>query len=417
MPFLTLLDSNAKVKGSRDSLGVQGVWTSLGRQIVGNLTTVSTSLPDFTTLLLGYWLVEQLADKAPEVDVFLRWEQWAAYARNYPSESGGSVRGVERVNSRLSEGPRVVISAEREHQILSNQKTYGLWGLYSMPARASGLMHSEHSRLSPPAHAFVEEVLLPKLTPVAGKGARILLDRLERPRYKLQLDGDDAPLVKTVRKLLAASAANALSDRERTFYREHLLHGGPQGERMQPLAVETMPMIGDRETPLGPQRMREWVKRAQRTDADLATRLENVRVAETLLAPCAALFSFIIGQNERMVGKVAADVAETWGTGFSALEVEGLQFVEPHLPSGWIGVAEAIRAADYAEVIQRLQQINVRVMQERGSAPWFHIEDGRIRVRYFEASRPLPPRKALSTLWEHSYFLDSLASMALQISA
>jgi hypothetical protein len=36
-----------------------------------------------------------------------------------------------------------VISDDRAHQILGNQKIYGLWGLYTMPARASGLLDGD----------------------------------------------------------------------------------------------------------------------------------------------------------------------------------------------------------------------------------------------------------------------------------
>jgi hypothetical protein len=60
-PFLTDLDSRAAVKGSRDPLGIQQIWTRLGRTVVGNLTTVSNSVRDFTTLLVGYYFTEQLA--------------------------------------------------------------------------------------------------------------------------------------------------------------------------------------------------------------------------------------------------------------------------------------------------------------------------------------------------------------------
>jgi hypothetical protein len=52
-PFLSDLDSRAAVKGSRDPLGVQQIWTRPGRHVVGNLTTVSNSVRGFTTLLLA----------------------------------------------------------------------------------------------------------------------------------------------------------------------------------------------------------------------------------------------------------------------------------------------------------------------------------------------------------------------------
>lgn len=138
MPFLTKLDPNAQIKGSRDPLGLQGIWTVLGRRIVSNLTTVSTSVSDFAATMMGYAFVEQLENENSAVEIFLRWEQWAAYSR-FHCHSGSFVRGVERVRARLNENSSVVISAARQHQILSNQKTYGLWGLYSMPSRECGL--------------------------------------------------------------------------------------------------------------------------------------------------------------------------------------------------------------------------------------------------------------------------------------
>src|SRR5918998_3531051 len=98
-PFLTDLDSRAAVKGSRDPLGIQQVWTRLGRNVVGNLTTVSNSVRDFTTLLLGYYFAERIADeKGPgtEQATFLKWEQLAAYARAAVNRDY-AFRGTDRV--------------------------------------------------------------------------------------------------------------------------------------------------------------------------------------------------------------------------------------------------------------------------------------------------------------------------------
>ena len=60
MPFLTDIDSRAAIKGSRDPLGAQAIWTLLGRHVVGELTTNTTSVRDFVILLLGYGFVEKL---------------------------------------------------------------------------------------------------------------------------------------------------------------------------------------------------------------------------------------------------------------------------------------------------------------------------------------------------------------------
>lgn len=60
-PFLTDIDPQAAIKGSRDPLGIQPIWTHLGRRVVGNLTTVSNSVRDFTTTILGYYFAERVA--------------------------------------------------------------------------------------------------------------------------------------------------------------------------------------------------------------------------------------------------------------------------------------------------------------------------------------------------------------------
>ena len=63
VPFLTLEDPNAKIKGSRDPLAAQPIWAAFGRHVVTNLTTQSTSVRGFTTLLLGRYFAAELLEK------------------------------------------------------------------------------------------------------------------------------------------------------------------------------------------------------------------------------------------------------------------------------------------------------------------------------------------------------------------
>ena len=60
MPFVIDIDSRAALKGSRDPLGAQAIWTLFGRHAVGGLTNDTTSVRDFAGLLLGYWFIEKL---------------------------------------------------------------------------------------------------------------------------------------------------------------------------------------------------------------------------------------------------------------------------------------------------------------------------------------------------------------------
>jgi hypothetical protein len=187
MPFLTELDERAEVKGSRDPLGIVPVWSKFGREVVGNLTTVTNSVRGFTTLLIGVELAdmlrEQLRMEAPPIlETFMRFEQLAGYARVRQYKSA-DIRGIRRVTLRLNEGGTIRISAESGAQILSNQKTYGLWGLFTMPARSCGLLEKGQSRLTPESRVFIERHYFPQLG--GTKGINALLDRLRKESFKI----------------------------------------------------------------------------------------------------------------------------------------------------------------------------------------------------------------------------------------
>ena len=138
------------------------VWTRFGRHVVGNLTTVTTSVRDFTTLLLGYFWAERVsAELGPgsELATFLKWEQLAAYSRAKLNRDY-SFRGTESVKQTLNHGSRVTLSNSRAFQILSDQQTYGIWGLYSVASAASGLVEQDPARWTPAGLQFVEQFYL-----------------------------------------------------------------------------------------------------------------------------------------------------------------------------------------------------------------------------------------------------------------
>jgi len=236
-PFLTDLDSRASVKGSRDPLGIQQIWTRFGRHVVGNLTTVSNSVRDFKTLMLGYYFVEQIAQdmgSGSELATFLKWEQLAAYSRAVANKDL-SFRGTERVQKNLTDGSFVTISEDRTHQILSNQKTYGLWGLYTVPARASGLVDTNYPRLTPDASDIVETLYLPVMADGTGKHTHRIRQILIDKSTRLDVYGKDKLLIGSIGRVLGSQWLK----NEKEFFRSHLLHGGPQdltGKKQRQLA-------------------------------------------------------------------------------------------------------------------------------------------------------------------------------------
>lgn len=428
-PFLTELDERAAIKGSRDPLGIQSIWTRFGRHVIHNLTTVSTSVRDFTTLLLGYYLVERVAEaggRDAELSTFLKWEQLAAYARHHVNHDS-SFRGIERVARNLGEGSKVVLSAERAHQILSDQKTYGLWGLYTVPARASSLVEADPPRLTPAARKFVEAKYLPGLAEGFGRDARDLVKLLCEPSARLDVQGKDARQVETVAKLLKRRILVG----ERDFYRESLVFGGPE-DRTRGLQRELSELL--LESPFSessftwsPPAVGQLAKAASRGagGSELAHRLERIQHCETLVAPASVLFGFLLARDDQTVADVAAAVRTQWGSRLGTLHVSSVQALKAEISAAageadagarWVQVGECLAAGDYATAIHLLMAQNRAVMKARaGAAAWVEERGGRLVVRFRDEGGNLPERDELRLLWRFSYFLESLRLVTLAL--
>lgn len=420
-PFLTAVDSRAQVKGSRDPLGMQPIWVRIGRQYIGNLTTVSSSVRGFTTLLLGLYFAERVVEQdrsASTLEVFLRWEQLVAYARGAVAEDF-DFRGTERVKARLSKGREVTLSAEPSHQILGDQKIYGLWGLFTVAARTSGLVTGEPPRLTDVARRFVESEYLPALASATGKDAGKLVELLALRRASMDLGGRERPLAQAT----GALHRPKLSQKERDFYRTHLAHGGPDDEtggRQRQLAE----LVERTLEPWSPPQLLELAKKARKHGAawmDLADRLERTATYESVLAPASDLFVHLLGCHDRTVDEVVSRVRSAWGPRVGTVSPEafgalrGDLLADGPLVEGWISIAEALSAGAYERLLGLLLEQNRLVTNTRGGAPWVAQAGGKLTVRFQSETGALPSKDGLAKLWRNPYFLDSLRSVVRTI--
>jgi hypothetical protein len=426
VPFLTDLDSRAAVKGSRDPLGIQSIWTRFGRQVVGNLTTVSSSVRDFTTLLLGVYFAQRVAeDLGPgtELATFLKWEQLAAYARAEGNKDY-SFRGTERARKALSESSRVTLSDDRSHQILSNQKIYGIWGLYSVPARSSGLLERDPPELTLPARELVEHVYLEILGKEGFRDGKRIVALLREPTSRVDVQGAESRLVGAIARVLN----RRLLAPEREFYRLHLLYGGPQDStdgRQRQLAALLHRSLSLEGFAWSPQMVGALAKEARVEGQDwqpLADRLDRIRRSETVLAPISALFSHLLGLDGREVDFVVKRVREEWGSGLRTIALDGIRELTPEFGGAdidvgerWVAIAEAAASGQYGVLLDLLIKQNRWVMEYRGGAPWIEQRDRRLHVRLRDDEGALPSRATLSTLWRFPYFLDSLRQVAIAV--
>lgn len=430
VPFLTDLDPQAAIKGSRDPLGIQPIWTRLGRRVVGNLTTVSTSVRDFTTTVLGYYFAERVAneeDGDSDLAVFLRWEQLAAYARGAINKDW-EFRGTERAKKNFNENGKIRLGTDTAALILSDQKTYGLWGLYSVPSRSSGLLTGDQTRVTPSVRKFIEDEYLSTLSGRGRKDASEIVSVLARKSPELRPSDRDRPLFQAVGRVLQRK----LFSREQEFYWEHLVEGGPEDRTQggQRVLVEALKTTFDVEDwSLESATIRHVAKRCRAQGGrgvDVADFLERIRAAELLVAPAARLFTLLLGCDGQLPRDVSAAVRQQWGPKVASIDpnaIEGIrgEFAnaqDEHTSSDrWVRLAHALAFGDYDAALSLLIEQNRAVMESRGSAaPWVEIRDGKLHVRFLdEGSGQLPTRSELPSLWTNSYFLDSLRTVAMQV--
>lgn len=431
VPFLTEIDPQAAIKGSRDPLGTQTIWSRLGRHVVGNLTTVTTSVRDFTTTILGYYFAERVADQNSADDdlgVFLRWEQLAAHAR-FRVNGDERIRGIERVMKAKNESDRIRIAADATGQILSNQKTYGLWGLYTAASRASGLVDGEPTRLADAGRMLVEDIYLPAFAAGGLRGADVVVRRLSKPKFDLDASSNDALFLRAIGRVLSPR----LAKQEREIFRNRLLFGRAPDRtdgRQAALVTAIDAIAGDDDWTMSPARARHLAKTCRPlgpAGEAAAVRLERIRVAEELLAPCAALFDLVLASDGQSLADVGGLLKRRWGARVATIDPDAVAELEIELRDStgdvdtgrrWVRVANALAGGSYQQAIELLMEQNGFVMKTRaGAGPWADLSENRLRVRYREETLgALPDRNELPALWRHSYFLDALRAIAVQLS-
>jgi hypothetical protein len=430
-PFLTALDSRGAVKGSRDPLGAQSIWVRFGRYVVGNLTTQSTLVPDFTILLVGLYLAERVADGDGAVgalEVFLRWEQLAAYVRQRKSIRG--FRGIDRARMRLEEQPKgsakVTLSSAPQHQVLGDQRVYGIWGLYMVASQTSGLVMDGTRRLSSAGRDLVEAAFVPSMT----RGTPNLIEKLVRhlgriDPWVVHLDGRDADVEAAVARILVGKLGKV----EVETYRRHLIRGEhhdvTQG-RQRELAALLLKHPG---LELEPQALRALAKQARGAagkNSSLAHRLERIRASEGLLAPATQVFSWLLGQGGRKRTEIVKDLDHVMRAGVKAIDPSELDEVRDDIAGAagggacerWISIGRAFAQGDSGTVVDGLLAHNREVMRERnGSSPWIEFADDKLVVHFSEEAAALFDKQELPSLWVHPYFIESLQTVVAQIEA
>lgn len=423
MPFLTLEDPNEKIKGSRDPLGIGPVWVRFSRHVVTNLTTPSGSVRGFTILILARYFTQLLyeqrrIEKEDALDVFLRMELLGAYARYVGDDSVRDIRGIERVKKFYREGKgKVTIQGDARGRILADQKVYGLWGLFSVPARVSGLIPDDSIGVTPLTREFIESNYWERLKPVWSSLAKMLVKGG-------QLDCKRPPEFFNV---LIDILTEDYTASERVFYGD-IIRDGKRVEAKFGNSQELFSLLLRNNADLTIATSREDIlriaKKSTKKDPVLSESLYRIADLEALLAITDVLFSHILMSNNKTIQDVAAGVKARWGNKIPNLSEDKLNDLYDEIKAATsTEIAASIRktckaliAGDYNKAIRGLLAWNRLVMAARSSAPWVTMGDnGRVNARFPRPEHALPDKKNLKALWINSYYIDSLKAVNRQL--
>ncbi|HEY9148654.1 MAG TPA: hypothetical protein VIQ22_06545 [Gammaproteobacteria bacterium] len=383
------------------------VWTHFGRRLVGNLTTITSSWRIFSVGLLGFHWCNQLCRDAHPVDKqrvlqehFLRYEQLAAYLRS--SAGDHEIMGITRVRKRLGESRRTIeIGTNQRSLILSDQVSYGIWGLYSTALRETGLVRGDFRELTDRGLEIVHLIEDGLTRKGDGLGIGWYWSFLRGDRNAVAVADLEHESKRFTRAISARKVKNALI--------AALLRGS--GEHRCQLALyeacQALPKLVLEEAGLG-----DLIAtiRQQSESPELHQVLDDVSQIERLLVTANVLFNYLRRQDGEPLAPLAEAIDRIYR--FDDLPV-GPELADVPYGMDLETLRARLRGGDTLGALRCLLDMNKEIMAGRGGAAWVEeAGDGRLRVRVKAETAHLPPMDELQSRWDYDYFLRSFARIA-----
>lgn len=398
LTVLALMDERSRPKGSRDPLGIEAIWSYMGRKVVGNLTTVTSNLDNFMVSLLCCAHASAATDQLEQIQTnFLRAEQLAAYLRL--AAGNESFLGITRAKANFNKG-HFSLGKEEPAQILSNQLSYGLWGLYSTAMQVAGLISGAERRLTEQGRTLVSEMVV-CLSENQWQSFNALAQRS-------QLGVADVGT-------LASAFNRMLRDKQ---LRRTMVKALLNWQSAKPLQVELYGRAteylahfkGEISVPL----FCEWLKESTETSDALRDTVTQIKSLEPLLVLAATLMDWLQGQN----GSERAALLDILQPRLEGLSFSNAWQTAAKLPhSAFLRrLFEAGNAHDADALINCVLEQNKLITQQRGGAAWLEWQGDVLRVRIANDRAYIPASLSSHCYgkWWNTYFIGSFLQIARQ---
>ncbi|MEZ6953733.1 MULTISPECIES: hypothetical protein [unclassified Aeromonas] len=372
----------------------------MGRKVVGNLTTVTSNLDNFMVGLLCCAYASTSTDQLELIQInYQRAEQLAAYLRL--AAGNENFLGITRAKANFKSG-QIPLGEAESAQILSNQLSSGLWGLYSTAMQVAGLIAGPERRLTDQGRALVAEMVtcmgedqwqsfnvLAQSSQVSMTDVEALAFAFNRMLHNTQLRRA------VVDALLNWQSAKPLQLELYSRATDYLSH-----------------FSGDIRVPV----FCKWLQERTETSDALRETIIQIQSLEPLLVLAATLMEWLQGQK----GSDRAALLDVLKPRLEGLSFSGVWQEVAKLPHrGFLSrLFESGNAHDADALISCVLEQNKLVMQQRGGAAWIEWRGDALRVRVANDRVSIPESLDLHCHrhdgWRNSYFISSFLQIARQ---
>lgn len=377
MYFLTEQDPDYIIKGSRDPLGFQVLWQSVGRKLIPALSTVSSSIIDFQLLSFATYLKNELRmDELQYRKFLLRFEKVMAVVR-FKLDSSKSFNGIDKIRKLVnSNADRLIID---DDPILVNQRAYGIWGKYNRPFTDSQVEnHSYFKKIQ--EEKFINNPELKKLV------------------SDLLKDGEMQVKIKDYSRFY--DLITITTREERKLYREPLLKDNVSNSLLQ--VLDANPDLSDQ------QGLYPFISAVKdKTDSQqLAHVLDVIKRTEQILCPLNRIFRHL--QTKSIWNKKSLTSEQRIIDLQNQIKID-IANLDTEIQSLY-----AILKSPTLDMVHKLVEKNIEITGRRKTLGWMAWEGDTLQVNHQDGRFEIYDFDHESS-YDNSYFLSSYQSLYNQL--